>query len=604
MSSYNTIELPTEEKERYQKKLELCGLKQICPYQLPGDAWIDDPIKWPSLEWPELYDYLINTPGVFTREAMKNRKSLEAYNQFTSGWVRTVQHYPVEHKSVGIIAIFKAEVTPSQRVNDECHTPWVALSMNDTVHITAAHCSCMAGLGESCTHIGALLFKIEAAVRSGYTRKSCTSEACKWNNDFVKKVKGKPISKIKFYNAKATAKVRKRKNRKKNASVSLPPSWQDKKNLLVKLSQLETKPVVLHCFSGYCESFVPKYTPPERAQLPTSLRLLYSSENAKKNLVKLSEETLKTMSISSASLTYLYNQTKHQSKSQLWHEIRVGRITASNAHDVLHTKLGNPSVSLVKRICSESKVSCTSVPSLKWSLDHEKVALGQFSVLIAKIHTHHFEIQECGLKLCDSMPYIGASADGLLTCQCHQKSFTLEVKCPYSLRESEALEDAVKNNIFCVNHDKSLKNNHRYYTQVQLQLYVYNVEHGYFIVWTPKWMVYTEVCKDMAFISPMLLKLKEFYLRNVILELLTRKLEQMQEATKPTQEVIKHKTLYCYCKSEYNDQETWIGCDSTSCKWEWLHLKCVNLKRIPKGKWYCPKCRKTQKGKYVFTFVP
>ena len=71
-----------------QKKLELCGLKQICPYQLPGDAWIDNHTKWPSLEWPEVYDYLINTPGVFTREAMKNRKSLEAHNQFTSRWVR------------------------------------------------------------------------------------------------------------------------------------------------------------------------------------------------------------------------------------------------------------------------------------------------------------------------------------------------------------------------------------------------------------------------------------------------------------------------------------------------------------------------------------
>ena len=115
---------------------------------------------------------------------MKNRKSLEAHNQFTSGWVRTVHYYPVEHKS---IAIFKAEVTPSQRINDECHTPWVALSMKDTVHVIAAHCSCMAGLGESCSHIGALLFKMEAAVRLGYTKKACTSEACKWNNDLSKR---------------------------------------------------------------------------------------------------------------------------------------------------------------------------------------------------------------------------------------------------------------------------------------------------------------------------------------------------------------------------------------------------------------------------------
>ena len=48
-------------------------------------------------------------------------------------------------------------------------------------------------IGESCSHFGALLFKMEVAVRLGYTKKACTSEACKWNNDFVKKVKGEPI---------------------------------------------------------------------------------------------------------------------------------------------------------------------------------------------------------------------------------------------------------------------------------------------------------------------------------------------------------------------------------------------------------------------------
>lgn len=131
----------------------------------------------------------------------------------------------------------------------------------------------------------------------------------------------------------------------------------------------------------------------------------------------------------------------------------------------------------------------------------KKIALEQFRVLIAKEH-NSFEIQECGLKLCDSMPYIGASADGLLTCQCHQKSFTLEVQCPYSLRESETLENAVKCNTFCLNDDKSLKRNHQYYTQVQLQLYVYNVDHGYFIIWTPKWVFYIRVSKDISFITP------------------------------------------------------------------------------------------------------
>ena len=65
----------------------------------------------------------------------------------------------------------------------------------------------------------------------------------------------------------------------------------------------------------------------------------------------------------------------------------------------------------------------------------------------------------------------------------------------------------------------------------------------------------------------MLLKLIEFYLQNIVPELLTRKLEHsVEKAAKPAQEM-KEKTLYCYCQTEYNDQETWVGCESTSCKW-------------------------------------
>ena len=85
------------------------------------------------------------------------------------------------------IIVMKAEVIPSQRLNDEPHVPWIAIN-ETTASVAAAHCNCMAGLGESCSLIGALLFKIEVAVHTGYTKKSaCTEVACKWNDDFSRK---------------------------------------------------------------------------------------------------------------------------------------------------------------------------------------------------------------------------------------------------------------------------------------------------------------------------------------------------------------------------------------------------------------------------------
>ena len=35
-------------------------------------------------------------------------------------------------------------------------------------------------------------------------------------------------------------------------------------------------------------------------------------------------------------------------------------------------------------------------------------------------------------------------------------------------------------------------------------------------------------------------------------------------------------------------------CESKTCKIQWVHIKCMRIKKIPKCKWFCVKC-KTQK---------
>ena len=62
--SYEYLDnLDAEAKERYRKKIELVGLN-ICPYKMPADAWKNNPTEWPDVEYPDVYDYLINTPGM------------------------------------------------------------------------------------------------------------------------------------------------------------------------------------------------------------------------------------------------------------------------------------------------------------------------------------------------------------------------------------------------------------------------------------------------------------------------------------------------------------------------------------------------------------
>ena len=53
-----------------------------CPYTIAAEFSENNPTQWPDLEYPEVYQYLIETPGVLTSRAMANRRSLDAYNLF------------------------------------------------------------------------------------------------------------------------------------------------------------------------------------------------------------------------------------------------------------------------------------------------------------------------------------------------------------------------------------------------------------------------------------------------------------------------------------------------------------------------------------------
>lgn len=80
--------LPTVERDRYIRKLKCLhggpGVdKYEDPYEIKEELWIDDVSKWPSVEFPALYVYFIETPGGYTRESLKAYKSLEAYNYYS-----------------------------------------------------------------------------------------------------------------------------------------------------------------------------------------------------------------------------------------------------------------------------------------------------------------------------------------------------------------------------------------------------------------------------------------------------------------------------------------------------------------------------------------
>ena len=77
--------LPQSEKNQYRKKLSVLygksGQNEVDVTD-PASKWIDDISLWPPVAYGDIYEYLVNTPGPFTREVLKAYKSLNAYNYY------------------------------------------------------------------------------------------------------------------------------------------------------------------------------------------------------------------------------------------------------------------------------------------------------------------------------------------------------------------------------------------------------------------------------------------------------------------------------------------------------------------------------------------
>ena len=79
--------LPEPEKKRYREKLEVLFETKDPkvlrdPYEIGSNEWIDDLTVWPPVEFGDIYSYLVETPGQFTKERMKAYKSLDAFNYY------------------------------------------------------------------------------------------------------------------------------------------------------------------------------------------------------------------------------------------------------------------------------------------------------------------------------------------------------------------------------------------------------------------------------------------------------------------------------------------------------------------------------------------
>ena len=133
-------------KARYLQKLSCIG--DFDP--LPGLPRGAESVK-PPVDTCDLVPYLVLETSFVTAEQFKARKGLEAYNQFVCGWVKEVKSVCLNGKHVTV-----GRVRHCQRFSETPLHCWIITEVDGSV--CCAHCNCMAGLGETCTHVAAVLF--------------------------------------------------------------------------------------------------------------------------------------------------------------------------------------------------------------------------------------------------------------------------------------------------------------------------------------------------------------------------------------------------------------------------------------------------------------
>ena len=209
--------------------------------------------------------------------------------------------------------------------------------------------------------------------------------------------------------------------------------------------------------------------------------------------------------------------TRQQALSLDWFNERKCRISASNCKKVANMLDSTNNSGILKRLLYPEDNQLDNLEAIRWGREHEKDAIEAYE---NKMAYPPGLVQKCGLFISKENGILAASPDG-----CVNLDGIVEVKCPYSLRDSIP-EDwvRVKNSPLVQLNDGTiqLSRKHDYYYQVVMQLHVTMRNWCDFIVWTPHGIFSDRIERNSETLklwSRVLLKLDRFWEQDLAPEL-------------------------------------------------------------------------------------
>ena len=148
---------------------------------VPEEKWGKGLRVLERLTYMDVYVYLVERKSsTLSGRQEANFKSLKGYSYYSSGWVENVYVCRIDESLLYFRGlVYQSYPSPSKE-------PYpVYACVGSTGNIFSAACKCVAGLGESCSHVAALLFLVEAASKSRQARLpddvTCTDKTMSWH---------------------------------------------------------------------------------------------------------------------------------------------------------------------------------------------------------------------------------------------------------------------------------------------------------------------------------------------------------------------------------------------------------------------------------------
>ena len=237
--------------------------------------------------------------------------------------------------------------------------------------------------------------------------------------------------------------------------------------------------------------------------------------------------------------------TIKQNDSEIWHKARYCCITASKCHDVMtrmktleKDKLQNTD-NLLRRLLYGKKI-CTSAmeKGRKW----EDCAFNRYKTVM-EIEGHcQLSVTKCGLVISKDI-ILGASPDGLVSCQCHGKG-VFEIKSATKFENKDPNEKDVIEKIPYLERNGEMKRNHKYFSQVQFQMGITGRSWCHLVVFTPKCLekdvkpLIVHVTFDKTWTGKLVNTSKQFWYEKLLPEIIEKKI--LRESRNREQDIPKN----------------------------------------------------------------